>query len=187
MMLIQFERDNLTFNAMYNQDKFETDFIASYLCDNINTALTGLINSNFNISDKSIISSVSEFTFEGRLELINEEKPLLLDCASNKFSANSLKNNIKEFDNIGDLIFRGIKKNEGWKEVIDELHPLFDEIYVPKTPNNDNLKEANKICNYIECNKIESIEEAISNSNPEKTTVITVSLHFISEVNHIIR
>jgi len=184
--IIEFKRNGLTFKSIYKQNTFDTKFIASYLCENINTALTGLLNSKFEISDESIVSAVSNFTFIGRLEFVNKNK-ILLDCASNKLSAKELKKNLIIFDNIGDLIFTGIKKEDGWKEVIDELEPIFDKIYVPQTPNIDRLVNADEIDKYTTCTVTNSIEDAINSTNNSKITVITGSLHLISSVNEIIK
>lgn len=185
--IISFERQNVKYAAKYNDNTFETDILASYLCENINTALTGLINSKFNISDKSIISSTTNFNITGRLELIEtDDYNLLLDCASNKLSANALKSNIKQFDNINNLIFTGIKKEDGWKEVIDELEHLFENIYVPKT-DNDDLIDSDRIQKHVDnCTITDSIEESLNYVDKSDLTVVTGSLILISEVNRII-
>lgn len=117
------------FHGDYNGHTIESTLLASYLCDNINTAVTGLEDSSFTVSHEAICRAVEQFRFPGRCEYRTGNPAILLDGASNAFSARALREELTHLDDVDTLVFSG--PPDCWAETLPVLEPLADTLIFP--------------------------------------------------------
>lgn len=160
--VVSFRRGELFFVREYNGKQVTTNVSASYLCENMNTALTGLLESPFDIPDEAVLSAVESFVIAGRCEVINGDPPILLDGASNGFSAEVLWDEVEDMGGSSVFIFSGITDEEGWKEVAEVLNveERFSTVIVPDCTN-VGLADPEKISEEIECEVVEDVGDAV--------------------------
>lgn len=185
--IVSFERDGAFFVGNYNGASVTTSVSASYLCENMNTALTGLVESVFEIGDDAILTAIREFVLPGRCEIIGKSPRFLIDGASNGFSASVVRDELNDIGDSSVLIFSGITDGDGWREVLEELdaRDAFDEIIVPDC-SRFGLVDPSVVAKEFDCEIVPTVSTAIGmareRAEDDEIVLCTGSLYLVREL-----
>ncbi|ODS35702.1 MAG: hypothetical protein A7315_05280 [Candidatus Altiarchaeales archaeon WOR_SM1_79] len=143
-----------------------------------------------NISEKNIREGFEKTRWLGRLELVQKEPTVILDCAHNPAGMKALKNALVKINPKGNLtLVLGIMRDKDISGIVEEIAPCADRVIVTK-PKFERAaepkiieKEVKKFCNNIITKSIvkEAVWYAINDASFEDFICITGSIYLVGE------
>ncbi len=124
------EDNDSGYTAEYAGERVSTRFIAEFYCTNINTAMTALGNSSFEIEAEAVREVVSAFQMPGRSELLSDLTPaVLFDGAHNSHAASELARAVARLPmNAERTLVFNVLYSDDWEQMLGELDPHVDRI-----------------------------------------------------------
>lgn len=143
-----------------------------------------------NISEKNIREGFEKTRWPGRLEIVQKEPTVILDCAHNPAGMKALKNALTLLNPKGKLtLVLGIMRDKDIPGIVKEIAPFADNIIITK-PNFERAaepeiieKEAKKFCNSITTKPVvkEAVRYAINDASCKDFICITGSIFNVGE------
>lgn len=205
------DKDNMKFVKVVNEDKpyqllkykEEFDILLPLLGEhqilNLSVAMKVIevLNNRkiVNITTESIIESIKNVTWKGRLEVLSNNPYVVIDGAHNIQGIKTLSRNIKKYFKYENLhLILGILADKDVEEMIKIITPMAKQVYAV-TPNSiraelaDDLK--NEIVKYnANCRAFDEYEEAfleaLKNSKENDIILASGSLYMIGDMRKII-
>ncbi len=159
--------------------------------------IEALRNYGIYVSAEAVRAGFKKVYWPGRLEVIEEMPPIILDGAHNQASARALKEAVKKCFQYARLILvLGISKDKDIKGICQELTEIADEVILTKA-NNPRAEEPENIscrlqaagCRhkiYLTNNVGEAIGLARKRAEEEDLILVTGSLFLVGEARKII-
>lgn len=205
------DKDNMKFVKVVNEDKpyqllkYKEEFniflplLGEHQILNLSVAMKVIevLNNRkiVNITTESIIKSIKNVTWKGRLEVLSNNPYVVIDGAHNIQGIKTLSRNIKKYFKYENLhLILGILADKDVEEMIKIITPMAKQVYAV-TPNSiraelaDDLK--NEIVKYnANCRAFDEYEEAyleaLKNAKENDIILATGSLYMIGDMRKII-
>ncbi|WP_195515089.1 bifunctional folylpolyglutamate synthase/dihydrofolate synthase [Paraclostridium bifermentans] len=205
------DKDNMKFVKVVNEDKpyqllkYKEEFniflplLGEHQILNLSVAMKVIevLNNRkiFNITTESIIKSIKNVTWKGRLEVLSNNPYVVIDGAHNIQGIKTLSRNIKKYFKYENLhLILGILADKDVEEMIKIITPIAKQVYAV-TPNSiraelaDDLK--NEIVKYnANCRAFDEYEEAyleaLKNAKENDIILASGSLYMIGDMRKII-
>ena len=207
------DNDNIKFVKVVNKDKpyqllkykskEELDILLPLLGEhqilNLSVAMKTIevLNNRkvVNITTESIIESIKNVTWKGRLEVLSNNPYVVIDGAHNIQGIKTLSTNIKKYFKYENLhLILGILADKDVDEMIKIITPMAKEVYAV-TPNSIRAELAEDLKNEIvkyntSCRAFDEYEEAyleaLKNSKENDIILASGSLYMIGDMRKII-
>ena len=205
------DKDNMKFVKVVNEDKpyqllkYKEEFniflplLGEHQILNLSVAMKVIevLNNRkiVNITTESIIKSIKNVTWKGRLEVLSNNPYVVIDGAHNIQGIKTLSRNIKKYFKYENLhLILGILADKDVEEMIKIITPMAKQVYAV-TPNSiraelaDDLK--NEIVKYnANCRAFDEYEEAyleaLKNAKENDIILASGSLYMIGDMRKII-
>lgn len=205
------DKDNMKFVKVVNEDKpyqllkYKEEFniflplLGEHQILNLSVAMKVIevLNNRkiVNITTESIIKSIKNVTWKGRLEVLSNNPYVVIDGAHNIQGIKTLSRNIKKYFKYENLhLILGILADKDVEEMIKIITPIAKQVYAV-TPNSiraelaDDLK--NEIVKYnANCRAFDEYEEAyleaLKNAKENDIILASGSLYMIGDMRKII-
>lgn len=205
------DKDNMKFVKVVNEDKpyqllkYKEEFniflplLGEHQILNLSVAMKVIevLNNRkiVNITTESIIKSIKNVTWKGRLEVLSNNPYVVIDGAHNIQGIKTLSRNIKKYFKYENLhLILGILADKDVEEMIKIITPIAKQVYAV-TPNSiraelaDDLK--NEIVKYnANCRAFDEYEEAyleaLKNAKENDIILTSGSLYMIGDMRKII-
>ena len=205
------DKDNMKFVKVVNEDKpyqllkYKEEFniflplLGEHQILNLSVAMKVIevLNNRkiVNITTESIIKSIKNVTWKGRLEVLSNNPYVVIDGAHNIQGLKTLSRNIKKYFKYENLhLILGILADKDVEEMIKIITPIAKQVYAV-TPNSiraelaDDLK--NEIVKYnANCRAFDEYEEAyleaLKNAKENDIILASGSLYMIGDMRKII-
>lgn len=205
------DKDNVKFVKVVNEDKpyqllkYKEEFniflplLGEHQILNLSVAMKVIevLNNRkiVNITTESIIKSIKNVTWKGRLEVLSNNPYVVIDGAHNIQGIKTLSRNIKKYFKYENLhLILGILADKDVEEMIKIITPMAKQVYAV-TPNSiraelaDDLK--NEIVKYnANCRAFDEYEEAyleaLKNAKENDIILASGSLYMIGDMRKII-
>ena len=203
--------ENLKFENVVNRDKpyqllkynNEIDILLPLLGDdqiiNLSVAMKAIeVLNNRNITDisvGSIVKSIKNVTWKGRLEVLSNNPYVVIDGAHNIQGIETLSRNIKKYFKYNNLyLILGILADKDVDEMVKVITPMAKKVYAV-TPNSIRAELAedlkNEIIKYNEnCQAYDDYKEAylsaLNNADENDLVLASGSLYMIGDIRRII-
>ena len=201
------DKDNMKFVKVVNEDKpyqllkYKEEFniflplLGEHQILNLSVAMKVIevLNNRkiVNITTESIIKSIKNVTWKGRLEVLSNNPYVVIDGAHNIQGIKTLSRNIKKYFKYENLhLILGILADKDVEEMIKIITPIAKQVYAV-TPNSiraelaDDLK--NEIVKYnANCRAFDEYEEAyleaLKNAKENDIILASGSLYMIGDI-----
>ncbi|MDU6296546.1 folylpolyglutamate synthase/dihydrofolate synthase family protein [Clostridium celatum] len=205
--------ENLRFISILNEDKpyqllkykcdKEVDILLPLLGEhqitNLSVAMKAIDVLNYrkivNIPKETIMKSIKNVSWKGRLEVLSNRPYVVIDGAHNIQGIKTLSNNIKKYFKYENLyLILGILADKDVEEMIKVITPMAKKVYAV-TPNSIRAELAgdlkNEVIKYNEnCQAFNSYEEAymnaINDAENEDLVLASGSLYMIGDMRKVI-
>lgn len=203
--------ENLKFENVVNRDKpyqllkynNEIDILLPLLGEhqiiNLSVAMKAIeVLNNRNITDisvGSIVKSIKNVTWKGRLEVLSNNPYVVIDGAHNIQGIETLSRNIKKYFKYNNLyLILGILADKDVDEMVKVITPMAKKVYAV-TPNSIRAELAedlkNEIIKYNEnCQAYDDYKEAylsaLNNADENDLVLASGSLYMIGDIRRII-
>ena len=205
------DKDNMKFVKVVNEDKpyqllkYKEEFdiflplLGEHQILNLSVAMKVIevLNNRkiVNITTESIIKSIKNVTWKGRLEVLSNNPYVVIDGAHNIEGIKTLSRNIKKYFKYENLhLILGILADKDVEEMIKIITPMAKQVYAV-TPNSiraelaDDLK--NEIVKYnANCRAFDEYEEAyleaLKNAKENDIILASGSLYMVGDMRKII-
>ncbi len=168
---------------------FETDIIADYQIDNINTAVTACtVLDTYAVASEDIRRALALLDLEGRMEQIAEHPCVLLDGAHNPSGMRRAARTITDLQQGKTITVTSIMADKNYAAMLDEIEAFSDlimvsEAAVDRAADPEELASCITSTDYeIEPDIRETVRKALEIASADDTIVFTGSLYFIGDV-----
>ena len=205
------DKDNMKFVKVVNEDKpyqllkYKEEFniflplLGEHQILNLSVAMKVIevLNNRkiVNITTESIIKSIKNVTWKGRLEVLSNNPYVVIDGAHNIQGIKTLSRNIKKYFKYENLhLILGILADKDVEEMIKIITPMAKEVYAV-TPNSIRAELAEDLRKEIvkynkNCRAFDEYEEAyleaLKNSKENDIILASGSLYMIGDMRKII-
>jgi dihydrofolate synthase/folylpolyglutamate synthase len=168
---------------------FETDIIADYQVDNINTAMTACdLIKDYAVASDDMQRALAMLEIDGRMERIADHPLVLLDGAHNPSGMRQAAQTIEELQQGKTITVTSIMGDKNYASMMDEIESFADLILVSeadidRAAEPDDLADCITDTDYeVEPEIRETVRKALELASAEDTIVFTGSLYFIGDV-----
>lgn len=143
--VVDLQGEGLFLDALYGDEIIETQIVALYQEDNINTAIRALQVSAFDVSDAAITSALRDFSLDGRMQELSKSPRVLADGAHNASGMEVSCDAIDRLDQENVAVF-GVMEDKEYEIMLERLHASVDAIVLTE-PSPDRAADPNELVN----------------------------------------
>lgn len=125
--MLQLEEDGLFYDAIIDGDRFETQIVAPYQQENINTAIRALQVADLAVSETAIKQAIEIFAPRARMQQIETDPMVLVDGAHNRKGMEAACDAFKRIDKPITAVF-GVMKDKDHGAMLERLSDVVDKL-----------------------------------------------------------
>ena len=110
----------------------KTNLAGDFQCDNIASALLALRRAVPDLDMHKAVDALDHVLLEGRLEIIDQEPPIVIDGSHTAYSIQRLADSCRAIFGCGGVLVFGSVKGKNYQAMLDILLPCFDVIIISK-------------------------------------------------------
>ncbi|MDY6770497.1 MAG: Mur ligase family protein [Candidatus Nanohaloarchaea archaeon] len=182
---VNLEHEGLRQTAAYRGERLQTQLLAGYQEENINTALTALDAADFTYTRDDVRETLRTFTYPGRMELAAENPDTVLDGAHNPAGIEAQLATIESFDRDIIAVF-SVMGDKKWEEMLEKLSPAVDELILTEASKDraaspEELAESFEDASIIE-EPAAAVHAARQRAGENSIVLVTGSLYLCRDV-----
>lgn len=150
-----------------------------------------LSDRGFDVDEDSIRQALSSIKWQGRLEVVNEKPPIILDGAHNPDGARILAEFLKShYKDKKKILILGVMKDKDYRKIIKKIVPSIDTVILTKA-STERALQPEKIKQYIDDSFVEknvrsALIKAKEIADENSLILVTGSFYTIGEAKTII-
>ncbi len=175
---------------VYKDHKIDLPLLGDFQLENANTALEAieaLKNYGVNISQKNIKNGLENVFWPGRLEVVQKNPLIIMDCAHNPSGIKALKKFIKTLKYKKLIVVFGVSSDKDYKSMVKDLMPMADKIILTRARTQRALDPETIALNvkdgfFVDQDAKEAYEYARSLVSKNDLILITGSIYLVGDV-----
>jgi dihydrofolate synthase/folylpolyglutamate synthase len=175
---------------VYKDQKINFPLLGDFQLENADTSLEtleALKNYGVKISQKNIKNGLEKTQWPGRLEVVQKNPLIIMDCAHNPSGIKALKKFIKTLKYKKLNIIFGVSSDKDYKSMVKDLMPMADKIILTRAKTQRALDPETIALNvkdgfFVDQNAKEAYEYAGSLASKNDLILITGSIYLVGDV-----